>query len=528
MDQNASYLETFLNAPGLIHLAENIFANVDNKSLQNCRLLSKSLKDLIEKKIELDRILHWQITIGKSTIAKDFPKWIKVFKYMKNQTQNEISFFLNQMKSYLKCFKGKGILSIRNPLMFAIDDNQSSTAYQLLQLLMNADYEFCKFEGMTLLRSACTRRNCEELKILYQNSEKLCIDFNIQNSKYNILYVACIEKNADLIRMILNGANHKSIDVNAQIDYKSTPFLEVCELNFVEGVELFLEHAQDLKIDLNAKVISRKTFKETTPLQAAIRNGHFDIVKLLLNASKEKNINIGLNIFSIACEEGNLKMAKMILEHDEDYIFRQILEGLDRDLDGNVAFHYACKSGNLELVQYLEALGINLNVQNDRGRTPFHNACTYGHLDIVKHLVPLIDFNIPDKNGTTPFHFACQSGNLQLVKYFVEELSVDLSAKNKFEQTPFFWLDNRKEILSWKEFIEILEIVEYFIEKCESKNIDLISPSSKGNSFVWLFKDRVANYDLPKDILDRATNAIDDLLREEYEGPSKKRKNFHE
>ena len=113
MDQNASYLETFLNAPGLIHLAENIFANVDNKSLQNCRLLSKSLKDLIEKKIELDRILHWQITIGKSTIAKDFSKWIKVFKYMKNQTQNEISFFLNQMKSYLKCFKGKGMLSNR-------------------------------------------------------------------------------------------------------------------------------------------------------------------------------------------------------------------------------------------------------------------------------------------------------------------------------------------------------------------------------------------------------------------------------
>ena len=146
----------------------------------------------------------------------------------------------------------------------------------------------------------------------------------------------------------------------------------------------------------------------------------------------------------------------------------------------------------------------------------------------MKHLVPLIDFNVPDNNGTTPFHFACQSGNLQLVKYFVEELSVDLSAKNKFEQTPFFWLDNRKEILSWKEFIEILEIVEYFIEKSESKNIDLISPSSKGNSFVWLFKDRVANYDLPKDILDRASNAIDDLLRNEYEGPTKKRKIFHE
>ena len=146
----------------------------------------------------------------------------------------------------------------------------------------------------------------------------------------------------------------------------------------------------------------------------------------------------------------------------------------------------------------------------------------------MKHLVPLIDFNIPDNNGTTPFHFACQSGNLQLVKYFVEELSVDLSAKNKFEQTPFFWLDNRKEILSWKEFIEILEIVEYFIEKSESKNIDLISPSSKGNSFVWLFKDRVANYDLPKDILDRASKAIDNLLRNEYEGPTKKRKIFHE
>ena len=146
----------------------------------------------------------------------------------------------------------------------------------------------------------------------------------------------------------------------------------------------------------------------------------------------------------------------------------------------------------------------------------------------MKHLVPLIDFNVPDNNGTTPFHFACQSGSLQLVKYFVDELSVDLSAKNKFEQTPFFWLDNRKEILSWKEFIEILEIVEYFIEKSESKNIDLTSPSSKGNSFVWLFKDRVANYDLPKDILDRASNAIDDLLRNEYEGPSKKRKIFHE
>ena len=64
-----------------------------------------------------------------------------------------------------------------------------------------------------------------------------------------------------------------------------------------------------LKIDLNAKVISRKTFKETTPLQAAIRNGHFVTWPGLEAKLIEKSL-----LHTVATAKGHLDQEKKNLQ----------------------------------------------------------------------------------------------------------------------------------------------------------------------------------------------------------------------
>ena len=63
-EQNGSYLDNFLNNPGLIHLAENILSNLDGSSIATFRLVSKASKECIDKHlylfIILDQALHYE------------------------------------------------------------------------------------------------------------------------------------------------------------------------------------------------------------------------------------------------------------------------------------------------------------------------------------------------------------------------------------------------------------------------------------------------------------------------------------
>uniref|UniRef100_A0A914PXC8 Uncharacterized protein n=1 Tax=Panagrolaimus davidi TaxID=227884 RepID=A0A914PXC8_9BILA len=90
--------------------------------------------------------------------------------------------------------------------------------------------------------------------------------------------------------------------------------------------------------------------------------------------------------------------------------------------------HYACMSGNFELVKKLISLKANVNAQQDITQmTPLHFACQYEEEDIIKFLLRNgAKATITDENGNTPLHFVVRcSDNVEIVKTIIKAIEKD-------------------------------------------------------------------------------------------------------
>merc|ERR1719483_2061675 len=81
---------------------------------------------------------------------------------------------------------------------------------------------------------------------------------------------------------------------------------------------------------------------------------------------------------------------------------------------------------------------IDLNAK-EVGGTGFHYACRSGHIEIVELLIKNsveLNFNLNAKanNGFTGFHYACFNGHVKMVELLIQnsvEFHINLNAKNE-------------------------------------------------------------------------------------------------
>ena len=126
-----------------------------------------------------------------------------------------------------------------------------------------------------------------------------------------------------------------------------------------------------------------------TGFHFACRNGHVEIIELLIKNSVECNINLN-------AKDGDNKTGL----HYEDRDGKASLTG----------FHNACKRGHIKIVELLiknsVECKINLNAKNGDGMTGFHYAFESGRIELVKVLIKNtvefnIDLNVKDRDGKT-------------------------------------------------------------------------------------------------------------------------------
>ena len=77
-----SPLEIILNAPGLLHISENIFNNLDYKDLEVCRNINRSSQQI------LDNPMFWLRKLGLLS-KKNKKDWIKVIQSVKNSSKKK-------------------------------------------------------------------------------------------------------------------------------------------------------------------------------------------------------------------------------------------------------------------------------------------------------------------------------------------------------------------------------------------------------------------------------------------------------
>ena len=201
----------------------------------------------------------------------------------------------------------------------------------------------------------------------------------------------------DLVKCLKVSKTWKALTENVLVKRCAVRALEMCALGLEEVVQVLLEHPGGQNIDWNAK-----DFSGDSILTLACLRGHHKVVKLLLDYSKAKRIDLSS------------------LQHDA-------IE--------------ACKNGHCGVVQTLfqhpEAKKINWNEHYGNYYTGFMWACQEGHANVVKVLLDhahfgKIYFNLPARTGTpfTGFMLACLEGRENVVKIMLEHPNTKYIGKN--------------------------------------------------------------------------------------------------
>lgn len=180
---------------------------------------------------------------------------------------------------------------------------------------------------------------------------------------------------------------------------------------------------------------------ETTPMTLSIAMKHLHCVKFLLQFANLDSLNNGL---LSACQEGNLDLVKLFIEHGADV----------QTCDSELTFTPLCwasRTGHYEIVKYLIEKGANVHLGRiSEGTSPLYMACQEGHRDIVELLIEHgADILKPtNDDGTTPIFIASQRRHKEVVELLIKKGADVNKARTSDTCTPLF-------IASQKGFKEI-------------------------------------------------------------------------
>ena len=186
-----------------------------------------------------------------------------------------------------------------------------------------------------------------------------------------------------------------------------------------------LLETSETAIDLNAK-----DEYNCAPLLWAARNGHIDMLKLLLDkgADVETQGYNGMRALHHVCNSSKEKCVEILLEADAN--------PNATDDANSTPLHWAAARGVLNIIVRLSDKGADPNVATKTGVRPIHKACIYGQFQIVKKLVECgADVDVQDNEGNTALHYAARMGFIECVRALVAN-NANKRQQNTLKQVP--------------------------------------------------------------------------------------------
>jgi ankyrin repeat protein len=242
---------------------------------------------------------------------------------------------------------------------------------------------------------------------------KIKQDIDISTEDDHAFRQACENGHLDVAKWLL----HMKPDIDIRVEADNA-FKTACEKGHLEVAKWLFDINPNIDISLDDVI--------NTSLDDVIntKKANTHVVKWLFEVMPElysfHNRGGLVDAFIDSCLTGNLELVKMIFEKQAEYIS-------DRTTITNNAFDLACKSGNIELVNWLlnEFSNIDLSTNDE---LPFINACTNGHFMLAKRLLELKpDINI-SANQDKAFKNACRNGHQEVIRWlenmFPEKYSV--------------------------------------------------------------------------------------------------------
>ena len=311
-------MENIIRNPGLQHLVEKIFWNLDVEDLKICAYINQSCKQILaEPKLWLKKFV--------SLSKKNQKDWIKVIKKMKNSDKR------NAIISYLQRNLKKGAVDL--PIY-------SSRSVQ--NTLRKEIFKRCKMVN-------ASDENIEIVKIL----APLTNNPNAPNKdKDTAIHNAAFNGHIEMIKILLPFIENP----NAPNCCGSTPIHCAAESGQKEVIKILASLTDNPNAPNN---------KGMTPIHMAARNGHTDFVQILAPLTENPN---AANVFGItpiyqAVPKGHIEIVKILAPLTKN-------PNAPPNKEADTPIYKAALLGHTEIVKLLAPMIDNPNAPNIKGKTP--------------------------------------------------------------------------------------------------------------------------------------------------------------
>ncbi len=383
----AYYKENYLSIDRTSDPKAMMFAKyIKNEINQLGEVLRRSFSETTvlthEEKIAYERV--YVVYPSPSQIEEIFLTYANSFshklRYLSSENPEEMARFCVEIFNGYMCI---------HPFK---DDNYRTISIVINALLSHFGYEFVDFHDNAIKRTLNIAFNCTA------SDERLAVA---------VLQNALIKK----VASIASDASVKSSDHSMLFkQYKSDQIDQVIRrLAFSgehEGLAVFLRKYPDM-----INVADQNPDKGFTPLHIALKNQHFNCVKLLLEAGAQYDITdkTGKTAIDVCLQKPNAEIRRLVLDH----ILGKYLTDDDKDI--NKALRVASDNGDIPALKFLLAHGADINGAGPKtGKTALHQATQKQHVAAVDFLIESgANPEITDNSGKKAIDYA--KGNQALI-----------------------------------------------------------------------------------------------------------------
>jgi ankyrin repeat protein len=274
--------------------------------------------------------------------------------------------------------------------------------------------------GRTPLHEAILSSNAETFGLLLQHLSKTTLLADVPSLE------KCLAQsgNPDVVQLYIDH-------LDAAGERRDTPQRILAAASHLGKSSIVTMLLRRTDVDVN------KREKGIAPIHSAARNGHVELMKILLS-QEETDVNITTHYMDktpllIAASKGKSEIVNLLLAHPS------ILINTSSGYHKYTPLHIATTEGHVGVVRQLvahKAIDINASTRNSM-HTSLYMAAEEGRVDIVKLLAAheAIDLNCLDCDKQTPLHAAARRGHLEVTQLLLDEPNIDTQCQDGSQVT---------------------------------------------------------------------------------------------